>query len=179
MLRISAPKVAEEKKGEPVFRHSERYLLAKETMALEGLPLPHIQRSTIDALRRCYMKWKDYYRLSTAKISQQQEVQPSLVKQREVCRDLQRVIGNKAFAVGLAQNVKTLLQDILDSEYLDTNGLYFARFEDEMMFMSPEKSAAQAFLDAMPCSATLDGIKKCIEDYLEDKTDIINSPDKW
>lgn len=80
MLRISAPKVAEEKKGEPVFRHSERYLLAKETMALEGLPLPHIQRSTIDALRRCYMKWKDYYRLSTAKISQQQEVQPSLVK---------------------------------------------------------------------------------------------------
>lgn len=92
---------------------------------------------------------------------------------------MQRVIGNKAFAVGLAQNVKTLLQDILDSEYLDTNGLYFARFEDEMMFMSPEKSAAQAFLDAMPCSATLDGIKKCIEDYLEDKTDIINSPDKW
>ena len=36
-----------------------------------------------------------------------------------------------------------------------------------------------AFLDALPCSATLDGIRKCIEDYLEDKTDIINSPDKW
>ena len=48
-----------------------------------------------------------------------------------------------------------------------------------MMFMSPEKSVAQAFLDALPCSATLYGIRKCIEDYLEDKTDIINSPDKW
>lgn len=106
-------------------------------------------------------------------------MQPSLVEQRKVCRDLQRVIGNKASFVELAPNVKALLQDILDSEYLDTNGLYYAKFEDEMMFMSPEKSVAQAFLDALPCSATLDGIRKCIEDYLEDKTDIINSPDKW
>ena len=106
-------------------------------------------------------------------------MQPSLAEQREVCRDLQRVIGNKASSVELAPNVKTLLQYILDSEYLDTNGLYYAKFEDEMMFMSPEKSVAQAFLDALPCSATLDGIRKCIEDYLEDKTDIINSTDKW
>ena len=179
MLRISAPVAMGEQKGKPVFRHSERYCLAQETMALEGLPMPHIQRSTIDALRRCYMKWKEYFRLSASRVSQQQEVQPSLVEQRKVCRDLQRVIGNKASSVELAPNVKALLQDILDSEYLDTNGLYYAKFEDEMMFMSPEKSVAQAFLDALPCSATLDGIRKCIEDYLEDKTDIINSPDKW
>lgn len=179
MLRISAPVVMGEQKGKPVFRHSEYYCLAQETMALEGLPMPHIQRSTIDALRRCYMKWKEYFRLSASRVSQQQEVQPSLVEQRKVCRDLQRVIGNKASSVELAPNVKALLQDILDSEYLDTNGLYYAKFEDEMMFMSPEKSVAQAFLDALPCSATLDGIRKCIEDYLEDKTDIINSPDKW
>ena len=104
-----------------MFRHSEHYCLAQETMDLDRLPLPHIQRSTIDTLRRCYMKWKDYYRLSITRVSLQQEVQPSLVEQREVCRDLQRVIGNKAFAVELAQNVKALLQDILDSEYLDTN----------------------------------------------------------
>lgn len=179
MLRISAPVAMGEQKGKPVFRHSERYCLAQETMALEGLPMPHTQRSTIDALRRCYMKWKEYFRLSASRVSQQQEVQPSLVEQRKVCRDLQRVIGNKASSVELAPNVKALLQDILDSEYLDTNGLYYAKFEDEMMFMSPEKSVAQAFLDALPCSATLDGIRKCIEDYLEDKTDIINSPDKW
>lgn len=145
----------------------------------QGLPMPHIQRSTIDALRRCYMKWKEYFCLSASRVSQQQEVQPSLVEQRKVCRDLQRVIGNKASAVELSPNVKALLQDILDIEYLDTNGLYYAKFEDEMMFMSPEKSVAQAFLYTLPCSATLDGIRKCIEDYLEDKTDIINSPDKW
>ena len=179
MLRISAPVAMGKQKGKPVFRHSEHYCLAQETMDLDRLPLPHIQRSTIDALRRCYMKWKDYYRLSITRVSLQQEVQPSLVEQREVCRDLQRVLGNKAFVVELAPNVKALLQDILDSEYLDTNGLYYAKFEDEIMFMSPEKSVAQAFLDALPCSATLYGIRKCIEDYLEDKTDIINSPDKW
>ena len=178
MLRISSPVAIEEQKGKPVFRHSERYILAQETMELEGLPLA--QRSTIDALRRCYMKWKGYYRLSATRVCQQQEVQPSLVEQREVCRDLQRMTRNDASSfIGLSTNVKALLKDILDSEYLDTAGLYYAKFEDEMLFMSPDKSVAQAFLDAMPCSAALDGIRKCIEDYLEDKTDIINSPDTW
>ena len=178
MLRISSPVAIEEQKGKPVFRHSERYILAQETMELEGLPLA--QRSTIDTLRRCYVKWKDYYRLSATRVSQQQEVHPSLVEQREVCRDLQRATRNRASSfIGLSTNVKALLQDILDSEYLDTAGLYYAKFEDEMLFMSPDKSVAQAFLDAMPCTAALDGIRKCIEDYLEDKTDIINSPDTW
>ena len=79
----------------------------------------------------------------------------------------------------LNDKVKAVLQVILDSEYLDTNGLYFLKFEEEMLFMSPDKSEAQAFLNAMPCSAELDGIRKCIEDYLNNKTDIINSPDKW
>lgn len=68
---------------------------------------------------------------------------------------------------------------ILDSEYLETNGLFLARFDAEMLFLSPEKSKAQAFLDEMPCSPNLDAIRKCIQDYIDGKTDIIYSADNW
>ena len=179
LLRISAPIITKEQKGKPVFKHSERYKLAKETMALEGMPLA--VHSTIEALRQCYLKWKNFYIISAGKVSQRLQVQPELEDQREVCRNLRQVIENKTKAMSSCLNdkVKAVLQVILDSEYLDTNGLYFLKFEEEMLFMSPDKSEAQAFLNAMPCSAELDGIRKCIEDYLNNKTDIINSPDKW
>lgn len=179
LLRISAPIATKEQKGRPVFKHSEHYCLAKETMALEGLPMSI--RSTIDSLRQCYLKWKSYYNVSTGKASQRLEVTPSLADQRELCRNLRQVIENntKTNSVCLNYHVKEMLQVILDSEYLDTNGLYFLKFEEEMLFMSPNKSEAQAFLNALPCSTALDGIRKCIEDYLNNKTDIINSPDKW
>ena len=179
LLRISAPAATEEQKGKPVFRHSECYNLAQETMALEGLPLTMC--STIEALRRCYMKWKSYFNQSVKNVDLRQEVQPSLSDQREVCHLLRQVTENKAktASVILGSNVKAMLQEILDSEYLSTDGLYFSKFEDEMLFMSPGKADAQAFMDAMPCSHTLDGIRNCIQDYIDGKTDIINSPDKW
>lgn len=179
LLRISAPCITKEQKGKPVFKHSERYNLAKETIALDGMPMA--LRSTIDALRQCYLKWKNFYITSAGKVSQRLEVQPVLEDQREVCLNLRQVLENKTKAKSscLKDKVKAMLQGILDSEYLDTNGLYFLKFEEEMLFMSPEKSEAQAFLNAMPCSTALDGIRKCIEDYLNNKTDIINSPDKW
>jgi len=46
-------------KEEPVTEHSEHYLLAKETIALDGQPLH--QRSYWDALRRAYTHWIDCY----------------------------------------------------------------------------------------------------------------------
>lgn len=179
MLHISAPAIAKEQKGTHVFRHSEYYNLAQETMELEGLSLS--LRSTIDSLRRNYMKWKDYYNRSAAKVSKRQYVQPPLAEQREVCNNLRHVIENKTKTTSVCYyiKVKTMLREILDSEYLDANGLCRVKFEKEMLFMSPNKSEAQAFIDAMPYVHELDGIKKCIQDYIDGKTDIINSPDKW
>lgn len=178
LFRISAPIVPREKSGTPVAKHSEHYLLAEETMSLHGLPLT--VRSTLDALRRNYMKWKAYY---SRCISQTvfNSKQPSLRELRFVCRELRVVIENKAkqSAVDYNQNLCRFLKTILDSEYLETTELYIARFEEEMLFLSPEREVAQAFLDEMPYSPRLAAIRKCLQDYIDGTTEIINSADNW
>ena len=148
-------------------------------MSLKGLSL--WLHGTMDALRRNYMKWKNYYANSVMRKDDIAKGQPSLSVQHDICRELRSVIENrsKASSVNFSRDVTDNLQDILDSEYLETTGLYQAKFDDEMLFLSPEKQAAQAFLDDLPCSPSFDGVRKCIQDYLDGKTDIINSPDRW
>lgn len=179
LLRISAPLIPKVQKGKPVSRHSEYYNLANETMSLNGLSLG--LRGTMDALRRNYMKWKNYYANSVMRKDDITKGQPSLSVQHDICRELRLVIESrsKAASVNFSREITDNLQDILDSEYLETNGLYQAKFDDEMLFLSPEKQAAQAFLDDLPCSPRFEGIRKCVQDYLDGKTDIINSPDRW
>ncbi|MBO4333374.1 MAG: strawberry notch family protein [Paludibacteraceae bacterium] len=179
LLRISAPIVQKAKLGEPVFKHSEYYLLAEETMSLDGLSLNI--RSTLDALRRIYMKWKAYYSRCISQRHNLSKGQPALSTQRDVCRELRIIIENKTklSTVNYDFDTRRVLQAILDSEYLEANGLYLARFDNEMLFLSPDKSKAQAFLDEMPCSPNLDAIRKCIQDYIDGKTDIIYSADNW
>ena len=177
LLRISAPIVQKAQKGKSVFKHSEHYNLAEEAISLIGLPLN--LRSTLDALRRTYMKWKEYYARSLSQRNRLPDNVPQLAAQRDVICNLRDIIENKAkvTAVDYYQYVKEMFQNILDSEYLEPNGLYITKFEKEMLFFSPEKDEAQAFLDQMPCSPRLDNIRKCILDYIDGKTDIINSPE--
>jgi len=179
LLRISAPIVQREKKGKAVFKHSEHYVLVSEIMSLTGLSLS--LRSTKDALRRCYMKWKGYYTHCLLQKNKLTDDQPSLLVQRDVRRELQRIIENndKQEVVAFDRDVRELFERILNSEYQEADALYLSKFDDEMLFFSPEKAVAQAFLDEMPYSPRLDGIRKCILNYLEGKTELINSPDRW
>lgn len=179
LLRISAPIIQKSQKGKPVFKHSEHYNLSKGTIALEGQPLN--SRSTMDALRRNYMNWKAYYSRSVYQRNNLQKDQPSLAEIREICHELRIVNENKdkAVHVKFKQEIQYQLQAILDSEYLEPNGLYVTRFEEEMLFSSPDKKVAQAFIDEMPYSPRLDGIRQCIQENIDGKTDNINSPDIW
>ncbi len=175
LLRITAPIIPASQKGNPVSVHSDYYHTAKETMALKGAPLN--SRNTLDALRRIYMKWKNYYMQSAS-----QRNSYTLIRNLyNVCRELQIIIENKSKAAQVVfdRSVEENLQAILDSEYLEPSELYREKFEEEMLFLSPEKDVAQAFIDSMPCSPKLDAIKQCIQAYIDGKTDIINSPEKW
>ena len=49
----------------------------------------------------------------------------------------------------------------------------------ESMERITTQELAQAFIDEMPYSPRLDGIRQCIQEYIDGKTDIINSPDRW
>ena len=148
-------------------------MLVKETIDMKGISLK--QRSTIDALRRCYMKWRQ--------MSARTDKDTGLAgyDQRFIINELRSVIENhaKSEVVDYSSDATFILQKVLDSEYLETNGLYISKFEDEMLFLSPDKAEAQAFIDNMPCSSRLASIKQCVQDYIDGKTDIINSPDRW
>lgn len=178
LLRISAPIVAKVQKGKAVAQHSEYYNLAKETVALRGLPMD--VRSTRDELRRCYMNWLAFYNAELAKLRFTGN-QNALYEYKKILTVLRYVIENwsKAAEVEFSPEVNDLLQKVLDSEHLDVCGEFTEKFGKEMLFLSPEKSEAQWFLDDMPCDPRLDGIRRCIQDYIDGKTDIINSPDRW
>lgn len=176
LLRISAPIVQKAQKGQPVSKHSEIYTLAEKAMALNGQPLN--VRTTTDNLRRVYQAWKIFYN-TRSQIWCQGYCTMSEV--RDLCLELLVVAENKskAHAVCFSPDTQKVLQTILDSEYLEPGDLFLARFDDELLFQSPDKAQARAFLDSMPCSPRLDDIRKCVQDYVDGKTDVINSPDKW
>lgn len=171
LLRISAPVLPPAAKGTPVFRHTPVYLLAKATMELSGQSLK--DRNTLHTLRRIYMRWREL------PIQGEDRKKVPLVTQKEIYHNLRAVIENqkKEELVAFYPNVRDVLQRVLDSEHLNANGLFVNRFENEMLFLSPEIDRAQAFLDELPCSSHLSGIRECIQDYIDGKTDIINSPD--
>ena len=171
LLRISAPEVAQEKKGKAVFRHSEVYLISQETMALSGEKL---NNSTIDALRRMYMKWK----YNVTAMTEQKDITYS--EANFIGNTIRNIIERKA-KLDRADfgDAEYILQRVLDSEHLDANGVVVSRFNEEMLFLAPEKETAQTFLDSVPCSPRLESMRKCLQDYIDGKTDIINSPDRF
>lgn len=179
LLRISAPIVKGLPKGRPVTRHSDCYILAAETLALSGLPLE--RRSTTDALRLNYLGWKKQYYRSISNNSGPAAGEPREYEQLKILVELRQVTENrlKAQTVSYSVEVTDILQKILDSEYLDSCSLCLTEFEERMLFLSPDKSEVQAFLDAMPCSPQFDGIRKCLLDYIEGRTDMVNSPSGW
>lgn len=137
-------------------------------------------RSTIDALRRIFLKWKKQYTLSQTQNGTSANT-PSPSMQWYICGELRKVIDNKDHqtVVDYNHDMMNILQNIIDSEYLEPSAEYMARFDNEMLFMSPSVSKVQTFADEMPCSPRLDGIRKCLQDYIDGKTKIINSPTNW
>lgn len=171
LMRISSPIIPKSQRGKLVPKHSELYLLAKQTMELSDRPMgPY---SATDDLRTLYIKWKA--------ISSSQFTEWDFSELRLICRRIMFLIEYKSGSkfVDYGDEVNEVLQDILDSEYLDEVGLIKERFEKEMLFFSPDAQAAQAFLDDMPCTPDLDNIRRCVLDYLEGKTEIIHSPNHW
>lgn len=172
LLRISEPVLQTHQKGKAVFRYSSIYLLAKKTMELLGLSLK--VRSSIDVLRRTYMQWKSIdLQLEKNRII-------TWTEQKEVYNNLQYIIENKAIMdnVVFASSALNILQKVLDSEYLESDSLLISRFEEEMLFLSPDIVEAQCFIDNLPCTSRWDGMRKSIQDYIDGKTDMINSPDR-
>lgn len=170
LRRISAPVLAGQTRGQKVLKYSRLYLLARDTLALSGqlLQSTHIRQS----LRAIYLQWRDpeiskdnnppiYWRCKT-------------LIDTELRNYLER--RDLATTIVFSPDLQSLLSAVLDSEYLDREGQSLARFEEEMLFLSPSKEEVQAFLDTIPLSPSLEPMRICLEDYLMGKTEIIHSP---
>lgn len=173
-LSISAPDLNNVYVEKTVSKHSELYQLAENAMVLLEMPLA-IQ-GTVDALRRVYMSWINY---SPTKKDLPHNV--SVQDLYDVCDELRIVIGNKSKVktVDFNPKVKKTLKSILLSERLSPEGSCLAKFEKEMLFLSPDIDVAQTFIDEMPYSPKLDKVRQCVLDYIEGKTLIISSPDDY
>ena len=170
LLRISAPIIAQPKKGKRVFRHSPIYLLAKKTIEMSGWSLN--SSSTIEGLIKVYLNWNSFF----VQNEESQKTSWAVQKQiRDNLRDLIENVSKKDFVI-FDIDVRETLEKILDSEYLEPSFEFISRFENEMIFRSPNIKEAQAFLDEMPYDSSLKGIRKCIQDYIDGKTNIIFSP---
>lgn len=97
-------------------------------MELLGLSLK--VRSSIDVLRRTFVQWRSIdLQLEKNRII-------TWTEQKEMCNNLRYIIENKAIMdnVVFTSSTLSMLKKVLDSEYLDSDGLLVSRFEAEMLF---------------------------------------------
>lgn len=171
LRRISAPALADAPKGEAVLRHSRLYLLARDTMSLSGRSLPNAH--TRQSLREIYLRWKD------PELSKGEHSSLSWWLQSLIDRELKSYLEGRdqATKIVFGSDLQSFLQTVLDSEYLDRTGRILARFEEEMLFLSPSIEEVQAFLDTIPLSSSLEPMRICLEDYLKGKTEVVYQPE--
>lgn len=171
LRRISAPALADAPKGEAVLRHSRLYLLARDTMSLSGRSLPNAH--TRQSLRAIYLRWKD------PELSKGEHSSLSWRLQSLIDRELKSYLEGRdqATKIVFGSDLQSFLQTVLDSEYLDRTGRILARFEEEMLFLSPSIEEVQAFLDTIPLSSSLEPMRICLEDYLKGKTEVVYQPE--
>lgn len=171
LRRISAPVLAGQTRGQEVLKHSRLYLLARDTLALSGLLLQsaHIRQS----LRAIYLRWRD------PEIGKDAHHPIYWWHKDLIATELRNYLERReqATTIVFSPDLQSFLRAVLDSEHLDREGQSLARFEEEMLFLSPSKEEVQAFLDTIPLSPSLEPMRICLEDYLMGKTEIIHSPD--
>lgn len=171
LRRITSPMLGKQPKGEAVVRHSRFYFLVRDTMALLGQPLR--SASTHHSLRAIYLRWIDRD-ISKEPLYNTGCWDRVLIELKDYLEGRREAATTIAFS----PDVQEQLQMVLDSEYLNREGLCLARFEEEMLFLAPGKSEVQAFLDALPLSPSFDSMRICLENYLAGKTEIIYSPNE-
>ena len=91
-----------------------------------------------------------------------------------IYRDLYRILSNsvKQPEIHFSKDVKDILMEGADEE-LSPVGKIIQRFNDEFLFLAPDKVEVVKFIETFPCSDRLQFIKRSLENYINGKTDII------
>ena len=137
--------------------------LCKRTLPYEGRSmLENLMQSQIRAL---YYDWSNA--IGTLH-------QPFNSHAYTIYRDLYRILSNsvKQPDIHFDKDVKVILMEGADEE-LSPVGKIIQRFNDEFLFLAPDKVEVVKFIETFPCSDRLQFIKRSLENYISGKTDII------
>ena len=85
------------------------------------------------------------------------------------------VKATKILAIDFSDQTLRKLMDEVNKYELSSMGEIMAHYNEEMLLLSPPKEKVKKFLDNCLYDPRLDKIRKSLEDYLNDKTDIISN----
>ena len=170
-IRITPP-VLKEYSSQAVDEYSPETLLCQRTLSLQGQSLkdPMVHNK----LRMLYFDWLNSAKSVTYKND---------INWQRMCLNVSNELHNilikatKILAIDFSDQTLRKLMDEVNKYELSPIGEIMARYNEEMLLLSPPKEEVQKFLDNCLCDPRLDKIRKSLEDYLNDKTDIISNLD--
>ena len=167
-IRITPP-LLKDYSAQAVDEYSPETLLCQRTLALQGQstkdPIVH------NKLRMLYFDWLNSAKSVTYKND---------INGQRICLNVSNELHNilmkamKISAVNFSDQTLRKLMDEVNKYELSPIGEIIARYNEEMLLLSPPKEEVQKFLDNCFYDPRLDKIRKSLEDYLNDKTDIIS-----
>ena len=167
-MRITPP-VVKETNVEYVDEFSPEVLLCQRTLALEGASLK--DALTYSQLRLLYFDWLNSAKSVTYKNN---------INWQRICLNVANHLHQKLMMatkepdIKYSDLVRKSLEGEIDKYGLSSVGEIIARYQEKMLLLSPPKEEVRKFLDECLCDPRLDKVRKSLEDYLNDKTEIIS-----
>ena len=167
-VRITAPVLPD---PEPTYvdEYSMQTIICRETISFQGKSLQDL--AMLSKFRKIYFDWLNHGVTAT---------NTNQINWKGICRstsnDMHRILVNatKQPEVKFNDFIYRTLETEIKKYKLSAVGEIKKRYREEMLFMAPPKEKVQKFLEDCLYDTRLDGIRKSLEDYLNDKKDIIS-----
>lgn len=166
-MRVAAP-VAKDGDVVCVDEFSPEILLCQRTLAYHDRSFT--DNTLTGKIRSLYFKWLEYTKSDLENLDYHWN---SIAC--KVSRDLHRILVNSSQdpQIRFDDCIYKILHDEIGKYRLSTVGEITKKYRETMLFMSPPKEVAEAFLDSCLYDTRLAKIRQSLENYINGKTDII------
>lgn len=166
-IRIAAP-IAKDGDVVCVDEFSPEILLCQRTLAYQGRSFT--ERATTGKIRTLYFEWLEYTKSDLENLDYHWNGIAC-----KVSRDLHRILVNSSQdpQIRFDDCIHKILQDEVNKYRLSTIGEILKNYRDTMLFMSPPKEAAEAFLDSCLYDPRLAKIRQSLENFINGKSEMI------
>lgn len=166
-MRVAAP-IAKDGDVVCVDEFSPEILLCQRTLAYHGRSFT--DNTLTGKIRSLYFKWLEYTKSDLENLDYHWN---SIAC--KVSRDLHRILVNSSQdpQIRFDDCIYKILHDEIAKYRLSTVGEITKKYRETMLFMSPSKEVAEAFLDSCLYNTRLAKIRQSLENYINGKSEII------